>query len=70
MISISGPAPVNDIATQIIDCSGPSGPNKDYVYKLAETMRNLMPGVKDDHLFALEEALKKLEMSAHSKKNG
>lgn len=63
MFAISGPAPVNDIAKQIINCSGPSGSNKDYVYKLAQTMRNLKPGVTDDHLFALEQALKKLEMS-------
>lgn len=68
MFTISGPASVEDIAKQIINCSGPSGTNKDYVYKLAETLRNLMPGVKDDHLFALEEALKKLEMAAQPKK--
>ncbi|XP_026314913.1 putative glutathione-specific gamma-glutamylcyclotransferase 2 [Hyposmocoma kahamanoa] len=66
--SYAGPASVEDIAKQIINCSGPSGTNKDYVYKLAETLRNLMPGVKDDHLFALEEALKKLEMAAQPKK--
>lgn len=69
MCIISGPAPIYDIARQIINCSGPSGPNKDYVYKLAEAMRNLMPGVKDDHLFALEDALKKLER-AQRKKTG
>lgn len=68
-LPFQGPAPVNDIASQIINCSGPSGQNKDYVYKLAETTRNLMPGVKDDHLFTLEEALKKLELSVQPKKN-
>lgn len=70
LFTISGPAPLEDIAKQIISCSGPSGTNKDYVYKLAETMRNLMPGIKDDHLFALEEALRKLEKSAQPQTTG
>lgn len=58
---------MNDIAQQIINCSGPSGSNKDYVYKLAESMRNLLPGVRDDHLFALEDALKKFEAAQPKK---
>ncbi|CAK1545664.1 unnamed protein product [Leptosia nina] len=58
--SFAGPAPIEDIAKQVISCKGPSGTNKEYVYHLAEAMRLIAPGVEDEHLFSLEAALKKL----------
>ena len=50
-----GPSPLPDIALQIVQSSGKSGPNSDYVLKLASIMREIAPGVHDEHLFTLEE---------------
>ncbi|ODN76592.1 hypothetical protein, variant 1 [Cryptococcus amylolentus CBS 6039] len=49
-----GYEPLDKIAQTIAVRSGPSGPNKEYLYKLAESVKNLYPHVKDDYLFALE----------------
>ncbi|XP_054271908.1 putative glutathione-specific gamma-glutamylcyclotransferase 2 [Macrosteles quadrilineatus] len=57
----AGEADIETIARQVIEASGPSGPNKEYVYKLAEYMRKIAPGEDDPHLFALEAAVKRLE---------
>ena len=50
-----GPALIEDIAKQIVQCCGKSGTNSEYVLKLASTMREIAPGVRDTHLFTLEE---------------
>lgn len=52
---------LNDIANQIFDAVGPSGPNREYVFRLAEAMRQLFPHHYDDHLFELEKLLKERE---------
>ncbi|CAH2239457.1 jg21466 [Pararge aegeria aegeria] len=59
--SYAGPAPIEDLAKQVISCQGPSGTNKEYVYNLAEAMRQMVPDVIDDHLFCLEAAVRKLD---------
>ncbi|KAM3956470.1 putative glutathione-specific gamma-glutamylcyclotransferase 2 [Aphomia sociella] len=59
--SYAGPASIEDIARQVIKSKGPSGTNKEYVYNLAEAMRQLVPTVKDEHLFALEAAVRNLD---------
>nr|XP_026497336.1 putative glutathione-specific gamma-glutamylcyclotransferase 2 [Vanessa tameamea] len=59
--SYAGAASIEDIAKQVISCSGPSGSNKEYVYNLATAMRQLFPGIEDEHLFTLETAVKKLD---------
>ncbi|XP_026761538.1 putative glutathione-specific gamma-glutamylcyclotransferase 2 [Galleria mellonella] len=59
--SYAGPASIEDIARQVIKCKGPSGTNKEYLYNLADAMRQLVPDVKDDHLFALEAAVRNLD---------
>ncbi|CAH0731951.1 unnamed protein product, partial [Brenthis ino] len=59
--SFAGPASIDDIAKQVVSCQGPSGTNKEYVYNLAEAMRKLAPDIQDDHLFALEAALKEID---------
>ncbi|XP_045779168.1 putative glutathione-specific gamma-glutamylcyclotransferase 2 [Maniola jurtina] len=59
--SYAGAASIGDLAKQVLSCSGPSGSNKEYVYNLAEAMRQLAPGVEDEHLFSLEAAVRKLD---------
>lgn len=46
------------IANQILGAAGESGRNVEYVFKLADAMRQLYPGEDDDHLFELERILK------------
>lgn len=50
-----GPAPLAAIADQVRRSTGPSGPNLEYVLRLAEALREM--GAEDDHVFALEAAL-------------
>jgi len=50
-----GDAPIRDIATHIAGCHGPSGSNRDYVFRLAEALRDL--GDMDPHVFELESLL-------------
>lgn len=53
-----GPAPAKEIAQQIYDTIGPSGPNLEYLLNLAEALREISPGVRDDHVFELEALVK------------
>ena len=50
-----GPAPVETIAAQVRGSRGPSGPNAEYVLRLADSLRGL--GLEDDHVFALADLL-------------
>ncbi|XP_060524432.1 putative glutathione-specific gamma-glutamylcyclotransferase 2 [Cylas formicarius] len=50
----AGPAELDEIAFQVVNSVGPSGPNIDYVCNLAKMMRSVVPDVHDDHLFTLE----------------
>jgi cation transport regulator ChaC len=50
-----GPAPVNAIAEQIRRSHGPSGPNSEYVLRLAEALRAMH--ADDDHVFDVAEAV-------------
>ncbi|XP_055323774.1 putative glutathione-specific gamma-glutamylcyclotransferase 2 [Sitodiplosis mosellana] len=52
---------LNDIANQIFEAHGPSGPNREYVFRLADAMRQFFPHHNDDHLFELEKLLKERE---------
>lgn len=53
-----GPASDTEIARHIAGSSGPSGRNRDYVFKLAEALHEL--GADDPHVFAVEAGLRKL----------
>ena len=48
-----GPAPVSEIAAQVRRSVGPSGPNRDYVLRLAEALRALR--AYDAHVFEVAE---------------
>jgi cation transport regulator ChaC len=50
-----GPASEAEIARHIAGSAGPSGANSDYVFRLAETLRDL--GANDAHVFAVEARL-------------
>lgn len=47
-----GPAPLPQIARQILTSRGPSGPNDEYLLRLATALREI--GADDPHVFALE----------------
>ena len=51
-----GPAPLEAIADQVRRSRGPSGPNPEYVLRLAQALREL--GAHDAHVFALERLLR------------
>ncbi|RUO20863.1 gamma-glutamylcyclotransferase [Aliidiomarina iranensis] len=53
-----GQASEADIAEHIAGATGPSGPNSEYLLKLAEALRELK--VNDPHVFAIESALQAL----------
>lgn len=55
-----GPAPLDDMARQILTSNGPSGPNTEYLFNLAQFMKEQVPYVKDAHLFELDNAVRKL----------
>jgi cation transport protein ChaC len=53
-----GDAPAEEIAYQIYQCVGPSGPNVDYLLNLAESLRKME--VIDEHVFTLEHHVRRL----------
>ncbi|TGZ56799.1 putative glutathione-specific gamma-glutamylcyclotransferase 2 [Temnothorax longispinosus] len=59
--NFAGMESIDTIARNIIVSRGVSGSNVEYLYKLASAMRTIAPGVQDEHLFALESAVKELE---------
>lgn len=54
-----GPASDQAIAQHIAKASGPSGPNREYLLKLADALRAL--GERDEHVFAIERCLLSIE---------
>ena len=60
----AGPAPIDEMAKTILTSIGPSGPNKDYLYNLADALRDM--NIKDDHVYEIEEAVKLLDTLKNS----
>ena len=58
-----GPASVPEMALQIFHSRGPSGSNRDYLLRLAESLRDL--GVTDEHVTELERYVRQLEATGH-----
>lgn len=56
-----GEEELSEIARRIAWASGPSGSNKEYLYNLADAMRNLSPNCNDQHLFQLEQAVRNID---------
>ena len=54
-----GPASVSEMARHIFYAKGPSGLNRDYLLRLAESLRDL--GVTDVHVTELERHVRQLE---------
>lgn len=59
--NFAGTENIDIIASHILVSRGISGSNTEYLYKLASAMRTIAPGVRDEHLFALEKVVKQLE---------
>ncbi|WVF66963.1 hypothetical protein IAT40_001706 [Kwoniella sp. CBS 6097] len=56
-----GYEPTDQLAKIIGERRGPSGPNKEYLYKLADAVRHLWPHIRDDYLFGLEAAVRAID---------
>ncbi len=57
-----GDAPIEQIAQQIGQSQGPSGSNSEYLYNLAQALRDL--DIDDEHVFEIERELKRLDQTA------
>ena len=56
----AGPAPLEEMAKTIFLSVGPSGPNKEYLYNLANALDEL--GIIDEHVQELTKAVKILDI--------
>ena len=54
-----GPAEPHLIAEQVVTSSGPSGHNVEYVLRLAEWLHTTLPSIHDDHLFSIEDHVRR-----------
>jgi len=57
-----GDAPIEEIARHIAAASGPSGPNTEYLLRLAQSLREM--GHHDEHVHAIEDHLARLRPGA------
>ncbi|KAL4261593.1 Gamma-glutamylcyclotransferase [Pleurotus pulmonarius] len=65
--SFIGSEPLDELSTTIWKSVGPSGPNKEYLYRLADAVRGLSPDSYDSHLYALEKRVKELDENNDNK---
>ncbi|XP_021806553.1 gamma-glutamylcyclotransferase 2-3 [Prunus avium] len=57
-VNYLGPASIEEIAKQIIQAEGPSGPNRDYLFQLEEAL--LQFGCKDAHVMDLASEVRRI----------
>jgi glutathione-specific gamma-glutamylcyclotransferase len=55
----AGDASLDSIANQIARACGPSGLNREYLFRLADAMRAITT-VDDEHLYTLEQLVKNI----------
>lgn len=55
-VNYGGPLSTRELAEQIINARGPSGPNREYLFGVAAGLRRI--GAHDEHVFQLEEVVK------------
>ena len=63
-----GPATLSQMAVQMYECTGTSGRNRDYLFNLAESMRQISAEALDSHLSELETEVRLLEMAEVAEK--
>ena len=63
-VNYLGPAPIEEIAETIATRHGPSGPNSQYLFMLADAMRGL--GVHDEELVQLEALVRQRQRAAEA----
>ncbi len=63
-----GPASVAKMALQIRHSKGPSGSNRDYLFRLAESLRGM--GVTDAHVTELERQVRQLDAQSQDGSSG
>ncbi|PPQ70188.1 hypothetical protein CVT24_003904 [Panaeolus cyanescens] len=56
-----GSEPLDSLAQTIWSSVGPSGPNKEYLFNLVKSVRELSPNSYDSHLYALESRVRELD---------
>lgn len=59
--NFAGYEDIDTIAGHIAECAGASGHNTEYLYNLAASMRTIAPEIYDEHLYQLEDAVKRIE---------
>ncbi|KAK9474882.1 cation transport regulator-like protein 2 [Dipodascopsis tothii] len=62
--AFTGVQPLDDLAATIYASHGPSGPNREYLYRLAESLDELAPESRDLHIRALAGRVRALETAA------
>ncbi|PWA77725.1 chaC-like family protein [Artemisia annua] len=61
-VNYLGPASVEDIAKQIVNAKGPSGPNRDYLFNLEKQLLEM--GCEDEHVTKIANEARKLISAA------
>ncbi|KAF9042406.1 ChaC-like protein [Panaeolus papilionaceus] len=59
--SFGGSESLDSLSHTIWSSVGPSGPNKEYLYSLVKSVRDLSPNSYDSHLYALEARVRELD---------